>query len=263
MADLLWIEARSSWNLLLVISTMIMAILYTCFVRRVKQKVFDRRGFLFFLGLFLTALLLGTPLTLLSHITFTFHMIQMSVILFVVPLLLLLGMPEELRRRMRKRGRIFHFIKWSVSAKLSLILFSALLFIYHLPFGINAAFQLPGVHAGCLAVLFLLALHMWTPLAFTSSKTITYRRYTHWSSLLIMPSCFLFIVYAVIGGLDNPLLNQILANLCVPSKTISHQLIPFQINPRLDQFLAGAAMACIHKSALMMAGKLNSKIMKN
>ncbi|WP_369293410.1 cytochrome c oxidase assembly protein, partial [Alkalihalophilus pseudofirmus] len=55
--------------------------------------MYHRQPFLFFSSLILFYLTTGSPFAALSHLTFSSHMVQMSILFFIFPPLFLLGIP--------------------------------------------------------------------------------------------------------------------------------------------------------------------------
>ena len=62
----------------------------------------QKKAILFFLSLALLFLIIGTPLAALSHLSFSLHMLQMSLLYFIIPPLILAGIPERLFEKLLK-----------------------------------------------------------------------------------------------------------------------------------------------------------------
>ncbi|WLD95032.1 cytochrome c oxidase assembly protein [Alkalihalobacillus sp. AL-G] len=106
----------------------------------------------------------GTPLSVIGHhYSFTFHMIQMSLLYFIVPPLALIGLPADfLRKIINMKGikRTFHFFTQPLIA---LLLFNLLISFYHLPFIFDSIMAQPLLHEPYHVVLLLTSIFMWWP----------------------------------------------------------------------------------------------------
>ncbi|MBY7145067.1 cytochrome c oxidase assembly protein [Virgibacillus sp. NKC19-3] len=91
------LEDQSSWNIPLVVGLTCIAVLYSFFIKRdTRIPLTHLQPFLFFLGLGLWYLASGSPLATISHLSFSLHMIQMSLLYFIIPPLILLGIPDSI-----------------------------------------------------------------------------------------------------------------------------------------------------------------------
>ncbi|MFC0015209.1 cytochrome c oxidase assembly protein [Allobacillus sp. GCM10007490] len=150
------------WNVPLLISLLIVSIVY---VYTLKQfvKTFNKQPILFFVGLIVLYFTLGTPLAAFSHLSFSSHMLQMSVLYFIIPPLILFGIPNILYHRMLDIS-VFKLIRrLFLPPIVSLIIFAGLLFLYHLPTTLHIFSLNPRFHEIYLVLLFFLSLRMWWP----------------------------------------------------------------------------------------------------
>lgn len=67
-----------------------------------------------------------------------------------------------------------------------------------------------------------------------------------------MPACLLFIFSAIIDGVNNPFLTQLTAHLCIPTESLSAEILPPPFHTRYDQGMTGVLMLGIHKVTLMV-----------
>ena len=98
-------------------------------------------------GIFLLVVALISPLDSLSEYLFSAHMLQHMLLLYIVPPLLLVGMPAWLLRpALRYRGvkRSLEILTGPVPA---IILFNAVLVVWHMPGAWDDALLNPTVHA--------------------------------------------------------------------------------------------------------------------
>src|SRR5699024_4141072 len=149
------------------------------------------------------------------------HMIQMSILYFIIPPIFLLGIPEPLFQQLGKITIIKKARTFIFSPVITLSIFAVLFLLYHLPFVLNILSQYPFAHTIYDILLFILAFHMSCPVAapgvkhrFTNRKR---KRYVFLSGLILMPACLLFIVNALMDGLNHPFLTEMTAERCLPS----------------------------------------------
>lgn len=225
-----------------------------------KYKTVPQTTVAFFLGLILLYFVTGSPLYTISHLSFSTHMLQMSILYFIIPPIILLGIPGLFFQRIENVFMIKGVRILLVTPKMALIVFAVLFFLYHLPFVLNVISLNSFLHNGYILVLFGLAFIMWWPLV--TSYTEKYRcgkekkHYAFLSGLILMPACLIFIVNALFDGAQNPLLHQFTAQLCLPSQTDSLSLLPWPFNSKFDQVIAGALMLGMHKFGLMLSLRL-------
>ncbi|WP_255259870.1 cytochrome c oxidase assembly protein [Lentibacillus sp. CBA3610] len=228
------------------------------------MRDYSKQILLFFLALGLFYVVVGTPLSTISHFSFSLHMMQMSILYFIIPPLLLLGIPYRLYQQAWKNTVLKRFSKLNFSPKLSLFIFSLLFLLYHLPVTLNILAQNTYSHNIYLLLLFVLAFFMWLPIASPNPKQRFSRwhmkRYTFLSGVVIMPACMLFIVNAFIDGMNNPFASQLTAQLCVPPQTGSvNILLPYPFNTEYDQIAAGILMLGVHKFGLKLSFRLGNE----
>lgn len=236
------LDGQLEWNFPLSFILAIVAILYALSLKHFTNiKIYHVRPILFFTSIFLIFLMIGSPLSLISHLSFSFHMIQMSILYFIVPPLLLFGIPIK--------------FKVKVLSHLALILFAIMFFLYHLPFVLQTLYRFSYLHIGYTVLLFILAILMWWPIVKMNDK-----RFAFLSGLLLTPACLLLIINGMMGGITNPFLQGLTLSLCLPEHINLADLLPFQINPRLDQIAGGIVMMALHKFGLMLISHLSQHL---
>lgn len=233
-------------------------IIYVLSIKRLtNEKMHSQQLFLFLIGLCLFYMMIGSPFSTISHLSFSLHMIQMSFLYFIVPPLLLLGLPKNWFNPYRRI--ILGFFKPFVA----LVAFSALFLTYHLPPMLTIFSQNPSFHNAYILSLFLLSLLMWQPMASIDPmprfNIEQKKRYAQWNGILIMPACLLFIVYALIDGMNNPFHTQLMAHLCLPSQS-TYSVLPPPFNTPFDQISAGLLMLGLHKFSIKMTLHLGENI---
>ncbi len=257
------LEEQLMWNFPLLMSLMVIASIYSLFVHRItKIKLYQKQPLYFFFGLGLFYLSIGSPLTTISHLSFSLHMIQMSILYFIVPPILLVGIPSALFQRIRGIPIVNGVSKWFLSPRIALIVFAIILFMYHLPVVLHVFLQHSILQNGTIFVLLILSFSMWWPIVSPDpmqrlSKEAK-NRFAVLSGILLMPACLLFIFSALVDGLNNPFLTQLTAHLCIPSQSIS-LLLPPPLHTKYDQAFAGFIMLGIHKIALTATTRIESE----
>lgn len=262
---LLLLEGKIVWNIPLFVSLLSLALVYAWFIsRKTTLKLYQHQPLLFFLGLSLLYVTYGSPLSAFGHLSFSAHMFQMSILYFMVPPLLLLGMSN-----LPLPGRISsHLVKMLskliVKPVVTLTSFAILFFFYHLPMVLTTLSKTPLMQYGYILFLFFLSLAMWWPIiAPTHQEHFNpeqKKRYALLSGVLLLPSCLLFILNSLLDGMSNPFLAQLTVMLCLPAQFNAFDLLPFSFNTRLDQFMGGVLMLGMHKIGLALTFLLGEKL---
>src|SRR5690625_1463246 len=101
----MWLEIqifgfRALWSPYFLTFLIAIAIVYFIFIGP-KRHIFGdvdrpriREQILFYLALILIYFVKGSPVDLLSHIMMSAHMVQMSILYFVVPIFIIRGIPK-------------------------------------------------------------------------------------------------------------------------------------------------------------------------
>ena len=227
----LFLDGQSPWHFSLLVVLVCLACCYLFLVQRYSKAELDNKQvFLFFLGLFLFYFTIGSPFAVISHFSFSLHMIQMSILYFIIPPLLLLGIPENLFMKALDIPKPWWIKKCKFPPKIALYLFAVLLLLYHLPFILTLLSTASLLQNGYITILFFLSFIMWSPIASPDSKRRLCRqemkRYAMKSGYALMPACLFFIVAAFIGGIENPLFAQLTAHLCMPGTLNAITVLP-------------------------------------
>ncbi|WP_066065522.1 cytochrome c oxidase assembly protein [Neobacillus soli] len=252
-----WLEGQWLWNTPLLAGLICIAVLYGFLLLAFTQvKIYQKQPQLFFLSLVILYVTIGSPFAALSHLSFSLHMLQMSILFFIIPPLFLLGIPASLLQQFWTPPTFKGISQLILSPLAALYAFGALFLMYHLPVVLTLLSQHSFVHNGYLFGLFIMSFSMWRPMV-----RGLHRRYAFLSGLVLMPACFLFILNAVIGGMNNPFPVQMIANLCIsPSDLSSINILPSPFNSRYDQIIAGILMLGMHKFALFLTVHLGNKV---
>ncbi|HLR69534.1 cytochrome c oxidase assembly protein [Virgibacillus alimentarius] len=256
------LEDHMQWNIPWLIGLVAIACFYFFLIKYwMKMNLKKKQSSLFVLCLCLVYLSLGSPFAGVSHASFSLHMIQMSIIYFIIPPLFLLGIPSQIIEYMRKKinlrkKKFILFLPF-----ITLCIFAILFFFYHMPFVLTLLSKYPAIHKVYGIILFILAVIMWWPIAGTANRQLPKKkkkRYAFLSSLLIMPACVIFIVYAFMDGMTNPFLNELTTGLCFAGPSDPVALLPPPFNTKFDQIAAGLSMMIMHKLGIILTYKVNS-----
>ncbi|WP_077325465.1 cytochrome c oxidase assembly protein [Virgibacillus siamensis] len=247
---------QSVWNLPLFMGLVCIFVLYILALKRYTDiNIVHKQSLLFFLGLGLCYITTGSPIAAISHLSFSTHMLQMSILFFIIPPLLILGIPGQLSKVPAMKG----FNKLFLPPVISLYAFGILFLMYHLPVFLNIFSQHTLLHNGYMLLLFILS-SMWRPITVHDPRHRLYgrqkKRYAIRSGMILMPACLIFILNAFTDGIQNPFLTEITAHLCTPSQIDSAKLLPLPFNTNFDQIMAGTLMMGMHKFSIMLAFRL-------
>ncbi|MDR7237763.1 cytochrome c oxidase assembly protein [Neobacillus drentensis] len=262
----MFLEGQSLWNVPLLAFLICIALLYVVLVLSfTKIKLNQKQPLLFFLSLGIMYLAFGSPFEKISHLSFSLHMLQLSILYFIIPPLFLLGIPDSFLHYIQNLTLFVRVSKFFLAPIAALYAFGVLFLMYHFPVVLSTISQNTVVHNGYLFVLLLLSVRMWGPIAApdlnNNGSTRQNKRYLFLSGLALMPACLLFILTALVGGMNNPLLTELTANLCIsPSQLDSLNLLPAPFNTRLDQMFAGILMLGMHKFGLILTVRLGKKV---
>lgn len=91
------------WNIPLLIGLAVFSMVYLYFLKLLPDSTaFRKQTLFFFFTLAILYFCIGSPFTQFSQLSFSLHMVQMSILYFIVPPLLLLGIPYPLYQRVIK-----------------------------------------------------------------------------------------------------------------------------------------------------------------
>ncbi len=248
-----------TWNVPLFVFTICLTVIY---FMNIKRKIKPLQPILFLIGIWLLYIVIGSPLLTISYLSFSFHMIQMSFLFFIVPPLILLGIPTNIYEKIVAIPYFKKVRKGLLTPKAALIIFAILFLLYHLPFLLTMISEYPGLQKTYLTILFILAFRMGWPLASPNPAqrllATKRKKYLLQSSIYIMPACMMFILSALLAEMGNPFLGQMTAHLCLPAGSTMN-VLPAPFNTKYDQMLAGVFMMGLHKASLMITSKLEKK----
>lgn len=144
-------------------------------------------------------LLEGGPIDLLSHIIFSFHMLQMAFLFLLIVPMLYFAIPEYIVKYVEELPVIKSIVKVFTQPILAIILFNGLFSVYHIPLVLDTLKQDVILHELYSILLFISAWFMWHPIF---NKHIPEKEqmpnikkiiYIFFIGVLLTPSCALII----------------------------------------------------------------------
>ncbi|WP_179860947.1 cytochrome c oxidase assembly factor CtaG [Bhargavaea cecembensis] len=181
----------------------------------------------FSIGLLLVYVTKGSPVDLLGHILFTMHMVQMAILLLVAAPFLIMGIPNWIWRKVFAVPVLGGFLHIMTKPIISLIVFSGMFSVYHLPLILDTIKLSIPLHAAFTITLFISALFLWWPIVNTLDvkrrlQGLSKIGYIIASAILITPACALIIfvdvpVYETYQSGEAWLQSMA---LCVPAATL-------------------------------------------
>ncbi|MCC3374777.1 cytochrome c oxidase assembly factor CtaG [Cohnella sp. REN36] len=191
------------WSPYLLTLMLAIIVLYTFVVGPWRERfggaepVGAGRQISFIAGIVLLYLAQGGPLSLMGHLMFTFHMTDMAISYFIVPPMLLYGVPVWLWRAIfSQRG--WRPLRFLMNPLFGLFAFNLLFSFYHMPSNHDWIMTHYYVHALYYLALFLTAMiswwHVMSPVPEWSRLTnLRKLGFIFLNGLLLTPACVLII----------------------------------------------------------------------
>lgn len=160
-----------------------------------EEKFSLKKAILFVAGTIALFAALGSPLNVIGRIQFSTHIIQLILLLFVSPPLLILGFKNKILEKVPSipfLDKTFHFLMRPVTAT---ILFQALFYGYHIPVIFNFARMDLYLNYFFLLAVFIGAILLWIPII--SSNILSKKKkviYILINSLLLVPYSLILIL---------------------------------------------------------------------
>lgn len=206
---------------------------------RGSEPVPFSKKLMFLSGLFVNYIALGSPLELFSSYLFSVHSLQMSLYYFVMPPLLLSGIPPWLLRPVIGIAFVKKSVSWLTQPIFALLLFNVVLSLYHIPvvfdfLAVNLFYD-GFVHTLILLLAFMMWWNITCPLPeMDRLPEVPKAAYIFSNLLLLSPACM------AIMALSSPVYQSFLN---VPRLWDG-------LTPLLDQKLGGLAMELLQAFAL-------------
>lgn len=168
----MWMELqifgfRALWSPFYLIFVLALTVLYYVLTGPWRKKFGDfekptaKQQWSFYLGMLLLYIVKGSPVDLVSHIMFTGHMIQMALYYLVFPVLMFIGIPEWIWKKIMYAPIIGGILRFFTKPLLAIILFNGLFSLYHLPVVFDYAKANPIVHTTMTTAILFGAFAMW------------------------------------------------------------------------------------------------------
>lgn len=182
----------------------------------------------FILSMITLYVIKGSPIDLMGHIMFAWHMVQMAVLLLLVPVLLIKGIPWWVWKALFNIPIVHKIVYFLTQPVLSLILFTALFSFYHIPSIFDWIKLDETTHGLFTFILFISAMLMYWPMLNNiegqrQMKNLYKMVYILGNAVLITPACAL-IIFAntpLYETYSNPDIWLKAMELCVPASTLS------------------------------------------
>ncbi|MCY9696154.1 cytochrome c oxidase assembly protein [Paenibacillus alginolyticus] len=207
-------------------------------------RVSFKQQFYFIAGVMTFGFALGSPISMLAHHMFSAHMLQQSLLYFVVPPLIWLGIPTWLFRAMFSEKIRKSVLPLFTNALVSVIVFNSFLSFYHFPiiYDFIMSGELPVVMYVTHVLLFLSAMLMWFAVTCPEPDLDRLNHlkkigYIVLNGLLLYPACAL-IIFA--------------DELIYRTTKESHQIFEF-LTPVADQQFGGIIMKIVQEGAFAVA----------
>ncbi|MEK4228615.1 cytochrome c oxidase assembly factor CtaG [Solibacillus sp. FSL H8-0538] len=182
----------------------------------------------FLIGMITLYIVKGSPIDLLGHIMFTWHMVQMALLLLLVPVFLIKGIPPWVWKVIVEAPFINKVMKVFTQPLFAILLFVGLFSFYHLPSVFDTIKLDETLHGLYTFILFLSAVNMYWPLLNNVEgqhqlKNIHKLGYIAANAVLITPACALIIFasHPLYGTYSDSEMWLKAMELCVPASTLS------------------------------------------
>lgn len=256
---------QALWSPVLLVILVIITIFY--FLINLKWRVrfnnsqpLKRKEIAYFLtSIVLFYIIKGSPMDLLGHIMFSFHMTQMALLLLLVPPLMMKGIPWWNWKVIISLPFIRKVFRLLTKPLLALIVFSGLFSFYHIPLIFDYVKVDEVLHTAYTMILFISAIFMWWSIIDINEEEKSLHGlkkigYIIASAILITPACALIIFSGtpIYETYSNPDLWLKAMALCVPSSTLeglslSGPELFSNMPPFEDQQLGGIIMKIIQE----------------
>lgn len=226
---------------------------------KVSEPLKKKEAAYFLIGIVLLYIVKGSPVDLMAHIMFSFHMVQMALLLLLVPPLLMKGIPWWVWKVVIKLPVVRKIFPILTKPLLALIVFSGLFSIYHIPLLFDTIKLDEGLHGTYTFILFISAVFMWWSIIDIDEVTqrlhgLKKIGFIIGSAVLITPACALIIFTGtpLYDTYTNPDVWLKAMELCVPASTLAGLSLSgpelfSNMSPIDDQQLGGILMKIVQE----------------
>lgn len=259
---------RALWSPYYFVALLLITACYFLMVTKYRGKfqnsspVSTKQVLYFLLAMVLLYTVKGSPVDLLSHIMFSFHMFQMALLYLVIPPLFIIAIPGWVWRFFLSIKGVKPVFRFFTKPLFALMLFNVLFSLYHIPLVFDFIKTGMVVHAGYTLLLFTTAVLMWFPLVnqlpeHESLSGVKKVAYIFGSGILMTPACALIIFanHPIYDTFTNAESWASAMELCVPASALAGVTLSgpevFNGLPLLeDQQLGGVLMKVIQEIVL-------------
>ena len=226
---------------------------------KVSEPLKKKEAAYFLVGIVLLYIVKGSPVDLMAHIMFSFHMVQMALLLLLIPPILMKGIPWWVWKAVIELPAVNKVFPILTKPLLALIVFSGLFSFYHIPLFFDFIKLDEGLHGSYTFILFLSAIFMWwsiVDIEEVSQRLHGLKKigYIIGSAVLITPACALIIFTGtpLYDTYTNPDMWLKAMELCVPVSTLAGLSLSgpelfSNMTPIDDQQLGGILMKIVQE----------------
>lgn len=195
---------------------------------KVSEPLKKREAIYFVCAMILLYIIKGSPIDLMAHIMFTYHMVQMAFLLLLIPVFLIKGIPWWLWKVIVEAPVVKQIFKIFTKPVVAIFMFAGMFSIYHLPAVLDFIKLDETLHGSYTFLLFISAFFMYWPLLNTvpgqhEMKGLFKVGYILANAVMITPACALIIfapdpMYATYSAGEAWLKAM---ELCVPAETLA------------------------------------------
>lgn len=186
-------------------------------------------GILFLILMVLLYIMKGSPIDLLSHISFSFHMLQMAVLFLLMVPLAYFAVPNYLIDYVINLPYVKPVFRFMTRPIIALITFNAFFSLYHLPIVLDFLKQNATPHSLYTILLTITAITMWYPIFNQKGEQekemsgLMKLGYIFAIGVLLTPSCglIIFAQHPMYKTYTDPKAWMSAMALCVPTGTLN------------------------------------------
>lgn len=267
----------SNWSpfflVALVFITVVFFLLTTSWRHEIKgnRPLKRSEAILFIICIIMIYIVKGSPIDLLSHILFSFHMLQMAILYLMIIPLLYYAVPSYLIDFLFDQPYVGGFLKFMTKPVVSLIFFNGIFSVYHLPVVLDYLKQSATLHSLFTLLLSFAAACMWYAVFNRSEKYpvqlsgLQKLLFIFLIGVLLTPSCglIIFAQQPMYKTYTDPKAWIGAMSLCVPEGTLDSVMASTNISgpqyfsnmtPLDDQQTGGVIMKVLQEIffAIMM-----------
>jgi len=265
MFDIEMFGFRALWSpyFLLILAILTFGFYYASHKRKKgypnEQALTAKQGIYFALSMILLYAVKGSPIDLLGHIMFSFHMVAMAILYLLIPPLLIISIPNWMWEKLFHIRFIKSIFQFFTKPLIALVMFNGMFSFYHVPLIFDVVKTDVYLHAIYTSLLFLFAIFMWWPLVnkFDEESQLSGLKkigYIFADGVLLTPACAL-IIFAdspMYATYTDPQMWVEAMKLCVPVDLLSSLTLSgpemFSVMSAIhDQQLGGVIMKILQE----------------